>query len=128
MDSEEIGQQSVTNVARKVKEAKAMMARDMARKASQERGKLLMAKEEAKVAKDQHAKHSKGMAITAGNGVTWRRIASFWRSPRAQVKARVQAVSKKLRRVDQKTLQLVDLACAHSKTRVMAGGGTIVAR
>ena len=68
------------------------------------------------MAKDQHAKHSKGMAITAGIGVTWRRIASFWRSPRAQVKARVQAVSKKLRRVDQKTLQLVDLACAHSKT------------
>ena len=70
MDSEDIGQQSVTHVARKVKEAKAMMARDMARKASQEKGELLTAKEEAKVAKDQHAKHSKGIANTAENGVT----------------------------------------------------------
>ena len=45
VDSEDIGQQSVQNVARIVKEAKVRMARDRARRASQAKGKLMMAKE-----------------------------------------------------------------------------------
>ena len=44
VDSEDVGQQSVPNVAGRAKEAKVMMARDRARKASQEKGKLVMAK------------------------------------------------------------------------------------
>ena len=61
------------NVARVVKEAKARMARDGARKASQAKGKLMMAKEKAKVASGKHARHVKGIAITVGNGVTWKK-------------------------------------------------------
>ena len=72
MDSEVIGQQIVSNVARLVKEAKVRMARDGARKASKAKGKLMMAKEKAKVASGKHARHLKGIAITVGNGVTWR--------------------------------------------------------
>ena len=60
MDSEDIGQQSVP---RRVKEAKVMMARDRARKASQAKGKLVLAKEKAKVANGKHVSHSKGIAI-----------------------------------------------------------------
>ena len=59
--------------ARMVKEAKVRMARDRARKASQTKGKLMMAEERAKVASGKHARHLKGTAITAGNGVTWKR-------------------------------------------------------
>ena len=35
--------------------------------------KLMMAKEKAKVASGKHARHLKGIAITVGNGVTWKR-------------------------------------------------------
>ena len=73
VDSEDIGEQIVPNVARMVKEAKVKMAGDRARKASQARGKLMMAKEKAKVASGKHARHLKGIAITVGNGVTWKR-------------------------------------------------------
>ena len=59
VDSEDIGQQSVPNVARMVKEAKVRMAMDRARKASQAKGKLMMAKEKAKVASGKHARHLK---------------------------------------------------------------------
>ena len=75
-DSEVSGQQVVPNVARMVKEAKVRIARDGARKASQAKGKLMMPRERAKVAGGKHATHLKGMAITFGNGVTWKRIVS----------------------------------------------------
>ena len=58
VDSEDTGQQSVPNVAK--------MARDRARKASL--GKLLTAKDKAKVASGKHARHLKGIPITVGNG------------------------------------------------------------
>ena len=124
MDSEDIGQQSVPNVARRVKEAKVRMARDRARKASQAKGKLMMAKEKAKVASGKHAKHLRRVAITVGNGVTWKRIASRWQKPRPRVvKAKVRAV---LMQVGQKTLQLADLVCDHLETNAVTGSGTIV--
>ena len=85
VDSEDIGQQNVSNVSRGVKEAKVMMARDRARKASQAKGKMVTAKEKAGVARDKHVKHSKGIAIMAGNGVTWKEIASRWQNPRVKV-------------------------------------------
>ena len=66
----------VPNVARMVKEAKVRMARNRARKASQAKGKLMIAKEEAKVASGKHARHLKGISITVGNAVTWKRIVS----------------------------------------------------
>ena len=68
LDSEGIGQQIVPNIARMVKEAKVRMARDRARKASQAKGKLMMAKEKAKAASGKHARHLKGIAIIVGNG------------------------------------------------------------
>ena len=55
--SDIIGQQIVPNVARMVKEANMRVARDGARKASQAKGKLMMTKEEAKVACGKHARH-----------------------------------------------------------------------
>ena len=65
-----LGQQSVPNVARVVKEAKMRMARDRARKASQAKGKPMMARREAKakVTSGKHARHLKGIAITVWNG------------------------------------------------------------
>ena len=53
VDSEDIGQQR--------------MARVRARKASQAKGNLVMAKEKAKEASGKHARHLKGTAITVGN-------------------------------------------------------------
>ena len=103
VDSEVIGQQIVPNVARVVMEAKVRMARDGARKASQAKGKLMV----AKVASGKHARHLKGIAITVGNGVTWKKIVSQKPNPRV-VKAKVLAVSMNPRQVDQKTLQLTD--------------------
>ena len=86
VDSVVIGRQVVPNVARVVK-----VARDRARKASQAKAKMMMAKEKAKVASGKHAKHLMGAAITVGNGDTWKRIVSP--NPRARVvKAKVQAV------------------------------------
>ena len=70
VDSEDIAQQSVPIVAIMVKEAKVRMARDRARNASQAKGKLMMAKEKAKVASGKHAWHLKGIAINVGNEVT----------------------------------------------------------
>ena len=110
VDSKVIVRQVVPNVARVVKVARAMMARDRARKASQAKAKMMMAKEKAKVASGKHAKHLMGTAITVGNGDTWKRIVSP--NPRARV-ARVQAVSMDLRKMDQRTLQLADSVCAH---------------
>ena len=54
------------------------MARDRARKASQAKGKLMIArrKGKSKVTNGKHARHLKGIAITVGNGVTWKRIVS----------------------------------------------------
>ena len=74
-DAMDIGQQSVPNVARLVKEAKVRMARDRARKANQAKGKLMMArrKGKAKVTSGTHVRHLKGIAITVGNGVTWKK-------------------------------------------------------
>ena len=68
--------------------------------------------------------------MTASNGVTWKRIASRWQNPRAKVaKAKVQAVSRTLRQVDQRTLQLADLVCAHFRNHCDGlGSGTIVAK
>ena len=124
VDSEVIGQQIVPNVARMVNEAKVRMASGGARKASQAKGKLMMAKENAKVACGKHARHLKGIAITVGNGVTWKRIVSQKPTPRV-VKARVLAASMNPRQVDQKTLQLADLVCARLETNVMTGSGTV---
>ena len=93
------------------------MARERARKASQAKGKLMMAKEKAKVASGKHARHLRCIAITVGNGVTWTRIVSLWQKPRPRVvKAKVRAVSMNPRQVDQKTLQLADLVCARLDT------------
>ena len=120
VDSEVIGQQIVPNVARVVKEAKVRMARDGTRKASQAKGKLMMTKEKAKVASGKHARHLKGIAITFGNGVRWKRIVS--QKPRSRVaKAKVLAASMNPRQVNQKTLQLADLVCARLETNVMTG-------
>ena len=114
VDSEVIGRQVVPNVAR-------VMARDRARKASQAKAKLMMAKEKAKVASGKHAKHLMGTAITVGNGDTW--------NPRASAaKAKVQAVLMNLRKMDQRTLQLADSDCVHFETIVMTGSGKIVAK
>ena len=104
-----------------------MMARDMARKASQAKANMMMAKEKAKVASGKHAKHLMGNAITVGNGDTWKRIVSP--NPRARVaKGKVQAVLMNLRKMDQRTLQLADSVCAHFETIAMTGSGTIVAK
>ena len=120
VDREVIGRQVVPNVAR-------VMARDRARKASQAKAKLMMAKEKAKVASGKHAKHLMGTAITVGNGDTWKRTVSS--NPRASVaKAKVQAVLMNLRKMDQRTLQLADSVCAHFETIVMTGSGKIVAK
>ena len=82
VDREVIGRQVVPNVAR-------VMARDRARKASQAKAKLMMAKEKAKVASGKHAKHLMGTAITVGNGDTWKRTVSS--NPRTSVaKAKVK--------------------------------------
>ena len=43
-------------------------------------------------------------------------------------KAKVQAVLMNLRKVDQRTLHLADLVCAHFETIVMIGSGKIVAK
>ena len=75
VDSEVIGRQVVPNVARVVK-----VARDRARKASQAKAKMMMAKEKAS---GKHAKHLMGTAITVGHGDTWKRIVSP--NPRARV-------------------------------------------
>ena len=61
----------------------------------------MTAKEKAKVLSGKHARHLKGIAITVGNGVTWKRIVSQRPMPRV-VKAKVLAVSMKRRQVDQK--------------------------
>ena len=75
----------------------------------------------------KHARHMKGIAITVGNGVTWKRIVS--QKPRPRVaKAEVLAVSMNPRQVDQKTLQLADLVGARLETNVMTGSGTIIAK
>ena len=67
VDSEGIGQQSVPNAARKVKEAKVGMVRDRAKKANQVKGKLMTARRKAKVTSGKHARHLKGITITVGN-------------------------------------------------------------
>ena len=122
MDSEVIGRQVVPNVARVVK-----VARDRARKASHAKAKMMMAKEKEQVASGKHPKQLMGTAITVGNGDTWKRIVSP--NPRARVaKAKVQAVLMNLRKMDQRTLQLADLVCAHFETIVMTGNGLIVAK
>ena len=87
----------------------------------------MMAKERAKVASGKHARHVKGIGITVGNGVTWKRIVSQKPRPRV-VKAKVLAVSMNRRQVDQKTLQLADLVCVRSGTNVMTGSGIIIAK
>ena len=68
VDSEVIGQQSVPNGARLVREAEVMMARDRARKGSQTEAKPTKAKEKAKVASGKHERYLKGTAITVGKG------------------------------------------------------------
>ena len=115
VDKEVVGRQVVPNVAR-------VMARDRARKASQAKAKLMMAKEKAKVASGKHAKHLMGTAITVGNGDTWKMTVSS--NPRVSAaKAKVQAVLMNLRKMDQRTLQLADSVCAHFETIVMTGSG-----
>ena len=129
VDSEVIGQHSVPNVARMVREAKVMQARDRARKANQAKGKLMMArrKDKAKVTKGKHARHLKGIAIIVGNGVTRKWTVS--QKPKTRVKAKVRVASMELKRVYQKTLQLADLVCARLETvNMMNGSGTIVAK
>ena len=56
LDSEVIGLQVVPKLARVIKVARAIMARDRARKASQAKTKMMMAKEKAKVASGKHAR------------------------------------------------------------------------
>ena len=122
VDSEAIGRQVVPNVARVVK-----VARDRARKASQAKAKMMMAKEKAEVASGKHAKHLMGTAIIVGNGDTWKSI--ILPNTRARVaKAKEQAVLMNLRKMDQRTLQLADSVCAHVETIVMTGSGTIFAK
>ena len=122
------GQKGVCRT-RGLKDNGQQMARDRARTASQAEDNLVTAKEKAKVARDKHVKYLKDIAVTAGNGVTWKRIVSRWQNPRAkEAKAKVQAVSMRLRQADQKTLQLVDLACVCLENRVVIGSGTIVAK
>ena len=58
----------VPNGARLVREAKVMMARDRARKASQTEAKPTKAKEKAKVASGKHERYLKGTAISVGKG------------------------------------------------------------
>ena len=124
VDREVIGRQVVPNVARVVAR---VMARDRARKAGQAKAKMMMVKEKAKVASGKHAKHLMGTAMTVGNGDTWKRTATS--NPRASVaKAKVQAVLMNLRKVDQRTLQLVDSVCAHFETIAMIGSEKIVAK
>ena len=65
VDSEVIGQQSVPHVARLVREAKVMMARN---RASQASAKPTKAKEKAMVASGKHERYLKGIEITVGNG------------------------------------------------------------
>ena len=108
-DTEGIGQQSAPNVARVVKEAKVRMARDRARRANQAKGKLMMARRKAKVTNGKHARHLKDIAITVGNGVTWKRIVS--QKPKPMVKAKVRVASMNLKRVHQKSLQLGRICC-----------------
>ena len=67
VDSEGIGQQSVPNAARMVKEAKVRMARDRARKAKSGKGKTDLWQGERQRQR-LHARHLKGIAITVGNG------------------------------------------------------------
>ena len=62
VDSEVIGRQVVPNVARVV--ARVTMARGGARKASQAKARMMIAKEKAKVASGKHAKHLMGTAST----------------------------------------------------------------
>ena len=68
VDSEDMGSRASQNVTRMVKEAKERMALDRARKASQAKGKLMMAKKNAKVVSGKHARHLKCIANTVGNG------------------------------------------------------------
>ena len=65
VDSENIGEQSVLNVARMVKEAKVKMARGQGKKGKSSKGKT----------DDGKGKVGKWQA-RIGNGVTWKRIAS----------------------------------------------------
>ena len=81
---EVIWQQRVPNVARLVREAKVMMARERARKANQAKAKPTMAKEKAKVASGMHERYLKGTATTVGNGVTWNRIVSRGQKPKGE--------------------------------------------
>ena len=80
VENEGIGQQSVPSVA------KVRMARDRARKANQAKGKLMMARRKAKVTNGKHARRLKGIAITVGNGVTWKRIVSQKPKPKGKGK------------------------------------------
>ena len=125
MDREVIGRQVVPNVARVV--ARVDDGKGQGKKGKSSKAKMMMVKEKAKVTSDKHAKHLMGTAITVGNGDTWKRIVST--NPRARVaKAKVQAVLMNLRKMDQRTLQLADLVCAHFEFIVMAGNGTLVAK
>ena len=129
VDSGVTEQQSVPNVARMVKEAKVRMARDRARKANQVKGKLTTARRKvnAKVTGGKQARHLKGIAVTVGNGVTWKKIVQEKHRPR--VKAKVRVVSMNLKQVDQKTLHLADFVCARLETvTTLTGSGTIIAR
>ena len=56
------------NGARLVREAKVMMARERARKASQTKARPTKAKEKAKVASGKHERYLKGTAISVGKG------------------------------------------------------------
>ena len=75
VDSEVIGQQSVPNGARLVREAKVMMARDRVRKTRQSKAQLTVAKGKAKVA---NCRRGWRLHSLLEIGVTWRRIASRW--------------------------------------------------
>ena len=91
------------------------------------KGKNDDGKGKGKDGKWQARKALMGTTITVGNGDTWKRIVTP--NPRARVaKENVQAVLMNLRKMDQRTLQLADLVCAHFETIVMTGSGIIVAK
>ena len=130
LDSEVIEQHIVPNVARMGQGGKGEDGKGRCKKkTSQAKGKLMMAKERAKVASGKHARHSKGIAITVGNGVTWKRIVSRWQKSRPRVvEAKVLAISMNPRPMDQNTRLLADLVCARLGTKVTTGSGTLIAK
>ena len=122
VDSEVAGQQNVPNVARLVREAKVMMARDRARKARLAKAKKGKGGKIASTADIRKVLQS--LSVTRSHGK---------RSLRAGTKkgfrwAKAQVPSEKTEGGGRTTLQLVDLENARLDTSLVTGNGTIVRR